>query len=309
MKFLRKLNIKGPVYPICPSFKKNEDLDINETKDYIKYLERRGAKNFIITAGTSRINSLSDKELKILNEILCKNTSKKSIKIVSNHVYGNLKKNLEFIEHAKQIKANAIIIYISERYYGDDAIYEFFKVIDEYCGNLKFFIHCANLRNEVKGKGDFVSLSKSLFDRLLKLKNFSGIKEEFGDPRLRYEIISSYSNKIDIITAGPSMQGYISNYSFGLKAYLSSVGSFDPKIEENFFKEFIKKKNFQRSIKYIKRFEDYWESDLDEGWHITMKAALNILGLMKIYERKPMKPVNKGTYNKIKKNLKKIKLI
>ena len=37
------------------------------------------------------------------------------------------------------------------------------------------------------------------------------------------------------------MQGYISNYSFGLKAYLSSVGSFDPKIEENFFKEFIKK--------------------------------------------------------------------
>ena len=104
MKFLKKINIKGPVYPICPSFKKNEDLDINETKDYIKYLEKRGAKNFIITAGTSRINSFSDKELKILNEIFCKNTSKKSIKIVSNHVYGNLKKIWNSLSMQKKLK-------------------------------------------------------------------------------------------------------------------------------------------------------------------------------------------------------------
>ena len=129
-------------------------------------------KNFIITAGTSRVNLLDDRELKILNEIFCKNTNKNSIKIVSNHIYGDLKKNLEFIEHAKKIKADAIIIYISERYYGDDAIYEFFKIINRYCGKLKFFIHCANLRNEVKGKGNFVSLSKKLFKKLIKLKIF-----------------------------------------------------------------------------------------------------------------------------------------
>ena len=42
-------------------------------------------------------------------------------------MYTETSKKFEFIEHAKQIKANAIIIYISERYYGDDAIYEFFK--------------------------------------------------------------------------------------------------------------------------------------------------------------------------------------
>ena len=80
MKSSKKINIRGPVYPICPSFKKNEDLDINETINYIKYLEKRGAKNFIITAGTSRVNLLDDRELKILNEILCKNTNKNSIK-------------------------------------------------------------------------------------------------------------------------------------------------------------------------------------------------------------------------------------
>ena len=309
MKSSKKINIRGPVYPICPSFKKNEDLDINETINYIKYLEKRGAKNFIITAGTSRVNLLDDRELKILNEILCKNTNKNSIKIVSNHIYGDLKKNLEFIEHAKKIKADAIIIYISERYYGDNAIYEFFKIINRYCGKLKFFIHCANLRNEVKGKGNFVSLSKKLFKKLIKLKNFSGIKEEFGDPRLRYEIISSFSKEIDIITAGPSMQGYISNHLFGLNAYLSSIGSFDPKIEEDFYNELKNNRNFERSIKFIKKYEDYWESELDEGWHISMKAALNIMGLMKIYERKPMKPVDKKSYNAIKKNLKKIRLI
>ena len=45
------INIVGPVYPICPVFKKNQDLDLIKTKKYITYLLNRGAKNLMITAG------------------------------------------------------------------------------------------------------------------------------------------------------------------------------------------------------------------------------------------------------------------
>ena len=69
--------IIGPVYPITPAFKKNESIDWIKTKNYIKYLIKKGAKNLIITAGSSRINLLTDEELHKLNKLVSVESKKK----------------------------------------------------------------------------------------------------------------------------------------------------------------------------------------------------------------------------------------
>ena len=304
---MSKINIIGPVYPICPAFKKNGDINYTQTKKYINYLTQKGARNFIVTAGTSRINLLSNEELEKINKLLCECTNRNHIKIVSNHVYGDLKLTKKFIDNAIKNKADAIIIYFSERYYGHEAFLEYFSQINKFCKNLRFLIHGVKLRNEVKSLSDQVAVSTKLVNDLLKLENFAGFKEEFNDSRLRYELISKYSEKIDIITAGPSMQGFLSYFPFGLKSYLASVGSFNPIIEEKFYSEFIISKNFKKANLILQKYEDFWETDLPEGWHICMKAGLKALNIMDDYERLPMKKVKKSTYKRIKEKIKKIK--
>lgn len=301
--------IIGPVYPICPAFKKNEELDLKATANYIKYLKKRGAKNFIVTAGTSRVNLLNDDELMSLNSLLCENTSINDIRIVSNHIYGGINKTLEFVEHAARIKATSIIIYYSERFYGLNQTFEFFKEINKKCKNIKFMLHAVKLRNEVVGLGSQVDLGVKFFDRMSTLKNFDGIKEEFDNSRLRYKLISKYSDKFNIITAGPSMQGFLNSKWHGLTSYLSSVGSFDPKIEENFFYKLSKSKNKKNIIKFLDLYENFWEDELPEGWHICMKAGLSLMGIMDKTERLPLRPASDRTTKIIKKKLIEMKIL
>ncbi|MDC1220879.1 dihydrodipicolinate synthase family protein [bacterium] len=301
--------IIGPVYPICPAFKRNEELDVKATANYIKYLKKRGARNFIITAGTSRVNLLNDDELKNLNSLLCENTSINDTRIVSNHVYGGINKTLEFVEHAAKIKATSIIIYYSERFYGLNQTFEFFKEINKKCKNIKFMLHAVKLRNEVVGLGNQVDLGTKFFDRMITLKNFNGIKEEFDNSRLRYKLISKYSDKFNIITAGPSMQGFLNSKWHGLTSYLSSVGSFDPKIEENFFYNISKSNNKKNIIKFLDLYENFWEDELPEGWHVCMKAGLSLMGIMNKTERLPLRPASEQTIKIIKKRLIKMKIL
>ena len=170
-------------------------------------------------------------------------------------------------------------------------------------------LHAVKLRNEVVGLGSQVDLGVKFFDRMSTLKNFDGIKEEFDNSRLRYKLISKYSDKFNIITAGPSMQGFLNSKWHGLTSYLSSVGSFDPKIEENFFYKLSKSKNKKNIIKFLDLYENFWEDELPEGWHICMKAGLSLMGIMDKTERLPLRPASDRTTKIIKKKLIEMKIL
>lgn len=302
--------IVGPVYPITPAFKKNQKIDWINTKNYIKYLIKNGAKNLIITAGSSRINLLTDDELNKLNKFVANEATKnKIIGITSNHIYGDLNKTKQFIHQSIKNKASAILIYFSERYYGDKELKKFFLEVDKICNKkIKFLIHAVMLRNEIPNKKKLVPISINVFNYLIKLSSFGGIKEEFNIPDYRIKLIKKYRNKMNIISAGSSMRGFKKYYKYGLKSYLTSVGSFNPNIEEYFFDLIFYKKDEKSAEKLIKKFEVFFEDNKLIGWHLTMKTVLSILDLMPIYERLPLKNTNSKIINKFKAKIKIMKL-
>ena len=169
--------------------------------------------------------------------------------------------------------------------------------------------HAVKIRNEVAGLGSHTELGIEFFEKLSKLKKFNGIKEEFNNQRLRYNLINKFNNRFNIITAGPSMQGFLNSNWQGLRSYLCSVGSFDPKIEENFYRNFFKPNKKKEILKYLDKYENFWEDELPEGWHICMKAGLSIMGIMRNTERLPLRPASKNTVKIIKKKLEEMKII
>ena len=65
---------------------------------------------------------------------------------------------------------------------------------------------------------------------------------------------------------------------------------------------YIKKGNLTECKKIKKYLEEPFFKLKDKfGWHLTIKAALEVLGLMRRYERKPMVSLEKEKIKEIKK--------
>ena len=67
-----------PVYAIPPSFK-NDELHLDSTLKYLKYLEKEGASRVLTTAGTSQFNLLSLDEIYKLNKCIINNFKQEKI--------------------------------------------------------------------------------------------------------------------------------------------------------------------------------------------------------------------------------------
>ena len=61
----------------------------------------------------------------------------------------------------------------------------------------------------------------------------------------------------------------------------------------------------KKIIKYLE--EPFFKLKDKFGWHLTIKASLEVLGLMRRYERKPMVPLENKKMSDVKKMITKIK--
>ncbi len=163
-----------PVYAIPPSFK-NDELDCNSTIKYLKYLENKGATRVLTTAGTSQFNLLSLDEVFQLNKCLVDNFTQEKILGLPALSLKHLKIEIEKLNELKSTNTKLLILF-PERYYSDDQILEFFDTV---CALSLYpiYLHGNPLR---KGMGGTYEYTNSLLEKLSRIDNFEGIKEEYS---------------------------------------------------------------------------------------------------------------------------------
>lgn len=265
----------SPVYPIPPSFK-DEELEFNSTLKYLKYLDSKGAKIIMSTAGTSQYNLLSPKEIRNFNVTLCNFPGKKILGIPPLSLT-HIKQEIAFYNELSDVY---LLILFPERYYNNEQIVEYFQ---EICSLSKHpvLVHGNSLR---KGYGGTYEYDFSLLKELSKIKGFIGMKEESST--LDFSMNNIQNLNLEIIVAGGSMRRFWSLEPFGATTYLAGVGSFNPEIEEKFY-EFYKKGNFKEAKLILETFETpLFNTFMKVGWHASMKEALFQMNLM-LENRKP----------------------
>ncbi len=289
---LRKRMV-GPVYPIPPAFRKDGSIDFDAVRDYVKFLTGYKVRTVMVTAGTSRFNLLTDEEVKELNRTVVQaadSGESRPLVIAANPPVGSTDRAIDFAKHAQEIGADCILLYYPERYYSDDAIFEYFKNVAESV-DIGVMIHAVPLRNAKIGSAT-KKYSIDLCTRLAGIKNIVGMKEELGDEGLRYKLAANLSDRMTFVVAGGSMWKFLTCAGFGVQAYLVGVGSFAPKIEEDFYRYFAEG-DYRNSLKIVKVYEEpFFDVALPIGWHIAMKGAMDLLGLMSADERAPLRPAD-----------------
>lgn len=291
--------LKGPVYPVCPAFTEDFGFDADATARYADYLIANGAKTLMATAGTSRFNLLSDDEIKKLNSIVTKAGKGKAVTIAANQMIGSTEKAIEFAKDAKDCGADVILLYYPERYYNNDRTLKYYEDVAS-STNIAMMIHAMPMRNAKAGPVKAVAYKPDLCVRLAEIDNVIGMKEESDDVVLRYKLARSLKDKMSLIIAGGSMRAFMSCMLYGIDGFLVGVGSFKPQIEEKFY-EYMLKKEYDKALYIVDMLEKpFFDAAFNMGWHVAMKGAMSILGLMPEYERPPLTPADDSEMQQLK---------
>lgn len=287
---LRK-KLKGPVYPILPAFNKDFSINYQTVASYVKFLNSHQVRTLMVTAGTSRFNLLTDAEIRKLNQVVVETNKNQATTVVANSMIGSTQRAIEFARQAEKIGADAILLYYPERYYNDERVFDYFQAVAART-KVGVLIHALPMRSAYAGISPTAQFSLKLCQRLAQIDNIIGMKEESGQEDHRYKLAVHLKDKLALIVSGGSMRRFLSCVLFGVDAYLVGIGSFVPKIEEDFY-EAVSRSDYQTALKIVVKYEEaFFEVAFPMGWHIAMKGAMNLLGLMPVAERPPLQPAD-----------------
>ena len=272
--------LSGPLVPVMPAFDENEDLDIASTVRWVNWLIENGIRLLWTTYGTSSYFSLTDAEIYELNHQLALVTKGRAVFIAATPTHWPVKKCLDFIDNCN--KWGADIVKIEPHYLegpGDESLFEYHKAIAD-CSSLPLFSYTVTAGSSSSG------MSSGLFERVLELQRFVGMKNDSGDfyEHVRYlSVVKKHRPEFVVVTGG-SMQSFLHGYMFGAKAFASSLGMIAPRVPIDFYNH-LKKGDFGRAVEIVTGYEHgiLWRFNEigTEGirLHPCCHTALKLMGL------------------------------
>jgi len=282
-----KNKLEGCIYTIFTPFTKVGEIDYEALERYLTYLYRGGARKFYAMAYNSRYSQLEQHEILELNEYcvqLLKRLDPSNLVIVGDPIHCSTKTSINFVKHAKEIKADLISLIVREKYFYDEQIVEHYAEIGRAC-NFPQLVHEMPFLSGMDGKQ--MHWPRSLFDKLNQVPQIAALKEDAKEFEITKHALS-LEPAIRVVIAG-FKDNLLQYLAHGAKAYLNGISIIDAQIGERFWKAVR-----EDDQKFIRRIIDEVESPFVEklvrryGWHRVNKAILQAAGFMGRWERRPM---------------------
>jgi 5-dehydro-4-deoxyglucarate dehydratase len=279
--------LRGPVYPVLPAFRKNGELDLEATHDYIDTLVSRGAGALIVTAGSSRLNLLDFDEVAALNECLVRACNGRALAIAGNPAIGSTAVTAKLMHSAERAGADAFLAVYSERYYGDAPVVEYFTALSQETA-MALLVHTIPMRMASAGPTQVQTYSLDLIGQIAELPNIVGMKEESGNEVLRQQTVQRFDKVMPIILAGGAMRNCLGSWPFGAGSWLVGIGNFIPELENRFHAHMLAGEIAEACSIVFDQELPYFNVAVPIGWHTALKATLSLFDLMPPYERAPL---------------------
>jgi dihydrodipicolinate synthase/N-acetylneuraminate lyase len=278
-----RTKLEGPVFPVLTPFTADGAVDHEALARYVDFLAGCKVTAVMSTVGTSRFNLLSMDEIKAVNETIAHAAKGRCIVILAGPMTGTTSVHVDFAKHAEKAGGDAFIAFFPERYYGQDAVVEFFKTISDSIG-IGTMIHEMPMRS---GYGGNQQYALDLLERLTDMPGVVGMKEECMDGGYAYLLHRRLSGKCGIIGAG-SKRLYMRDFHAGAKAYLVGIGNVFPQVAKDFYAA-MRAHDMDRAHAIVRAYEDpYFDLAVSLGWHVALKETLHMMNLMPPYERAPL---------------------
>jgi len=312
-----KKKLKGPIFSIITPFDKKGKIDYHALNNYLQYLYSKGARNFYVMVYNSRISLLTEKEIKEIN-LFCikivKKLNKENIIICAEPYHCSTEQSIKYVKYFKNNGADIVSLIFGEKYYTDAQLYNHFKVIHDKT-NCFLLLHQQILENGISSNPTFVYYSLDLLKKISKLSRFIAMKEDAKSEIYTKKICKKILKQMIIITSGGGKGQWVKAAKYGCTSWLSGTSNLNPKIAIDFY-NYYKSSNKKQMNLIIETIEEPFFKIKDKyGWHLTIKAFLELNKNFKRYERSPLKEIDKNgmekckiAFEKIKKKIKNNKL-
>ena len=138
----------------------------------------------------------------------------------------------------------------------------------------------------------------SLLDKIADLPNVIAIKEDAEKDEYTSEVTNLLCDRLAIITSGNGMKQWL-KFSDSAQAWLSGVGGFNPVVEIDFY-EAWKNNDLRFCHSIINDVEIPFDKIKDRyGWHLGIKSAMHIAGVMNRQERMPLQELPKKDFKQL----------
>lgn len=257
----------------------------------------------------SRLSLMTEKEVLKIN-IFCikeiKRLDKKNLIICAEPYHCSTEQSIRYINYFKRKGADIVSVIFGEKFYSDSQLYNHFKSI-HHKTNCFLLLHQQPIENGLSNKPYNIHYSMNILNKISKLKRFIAMKEDAKNDSYTKEICRNISKKMTIITSGGGKRQWLKAVKYGSTSWLSGVSNLNPRIAIDFYDHF--KNNDKKKIKMIiEEIEDpFFKIKNKYGWHLTIKAFLEINKNFKRFERSPLKELSNEEMIKIKTVFKKIK--
>ena len=270
--------LKGPIFSIITPFTKKGEIDYLSLKKYINYLYSKGATNFYIMVYNSRFTLLSEKEILKINLFCIKQVKKlnnQNIIICAEPYHCSTEQTVKYVNYFKKNGADIVSLIFGEKYYSDDQLYGHFKKVHEKT-NCFLLLHQQILENGISSDPPFVYYSLEVLRKISKLNKFLAMKEDAKNETYTRRICEEISNQMIIITSGGGKKQWLKAAKHGCTSWLSGVSNLNPKIAIDFY-NYYKLKDSKQMALFIKTIEEPFFKIKDKyGWHLTIKAFLEL---------------------------------
>jgi len=284
------------IVAIPPSYDSEQELELESTTTYVKYLYDNGARTVMTTAGTSQFNFLSFKEIYMLNSTISDSFEGKCILGIPGV---STSETCRYVHYAKDYSSpddNLMALY-PDRFYDNKSVVDYVSKISDKWGK-PIYLHTPKMR---KGTGGDWNYTAEVVNELYDKGKLVGIKEEHSDLSASYDFVAALNKNIDVIVAGGSMRRFNYLQSAGANAFLSGIGNLFPSLENRFLNpDEWSQPLLQLETKLFNTFLKY-------GWHPSLRVALKLLGLTCFNNRNPWPELSSDAESEIMNTIKELK--
>tara|TARA_A100001011_G_C14248055_1_gene816522 strand:+ start:60 stop:1007 length:948 start_codon:yes stop_codon:yes gene_type:complete len=298
----------GPVYSIVTPFQKDLSIDFGKLEEYINYAHDAGAEQFYVMGYNSRFSELSWDEIKNLNKFVTetiKNLNSNNFVIVADPLHCPSTVSLEFTQEAEDYGADMISLIFREKFYSNEQVLAHFKYITDN-SSLPILIHEMPFISGLGGHT--VNWPIELLNQLADFNNIQAIKEDAKKDEYSKEVISTIRDRLSIVISGGGKRQWMQFAEDGCQNWLNGIGVFEPKLAVNFWKAW-ENNDRQFCDNLVNDIEvPFFNTNLVKkyGWHLSIRAALEIVGHFPRTERLPMLPINEDQFTLFKSEFEKI---
>ena len=291
---MTNLNLfNGPVFTVFTAFRKNYELDIRSTLNYLDFLLEKGVKDYYVMPYNSRYLQLDFKEVERLNTEVIRHLRKhKDVQvIVSSPVECSTSVATEYAKKSIDSGADIFASAFGEKFFHNDQVVSHYQSLADV--SPKILVHEQPLISGYSSSQ--MNWPTSLLQEVASLREVVAFKEDTKSEAYGKEILS-LGLEAQLVFAGRKKL-FVPLLDSGLSSYLNGISIVEPKLAFKFW-ELVKNNDIRQIRTFVQEVDDpFWDGPVQKyGWHRVNKASLEVFGLMSRVDRPPLPHLNESEF-------------